>query len=203
LTKKDEIYKGPKLIKKFKTQSNLNVVGCLLSYKKRSLVLLPGEKENWIQIYDTDKDEVISYEIGEKPSIISGNLHGEIFAYSTKDGLEIKLFKISDGSLFKAFSRGANVAEITSISFDRYCLRMAVASKKDTVHVFSLPKELALCGRSEEELKQSIQTDMTEDQNSKSLPDSLLESRVNQTAGIFSFFSRAKNEKSYLKVYIP
>ena len=87
LTKKDDFYKGPKLLKKFKTESNPNAVGWLLSYKNRSLVFLPGEKEKSIQIYDTNKDEIVAYEIGEKPAIISGNLHGEIFAYATKDGL--------------------------------------------------------------------------------------------------------------------
>lgn len=84
---------------------------------------------------------------------------------------------------------------------------MAVASKKETVHVFSLPKELALNGRSEaelkEELKYSLQSDEVDDINRKTIPESLLESRVNERPGFFGKYVLGKNnDKSYLKVYI-
>jgi hypothetical protein len=201
--KKQNVYQKPNFIKKFETCPNTKGTGCLLSYKNRNVVILRGISEKTVQVYDTEKEIVLMFDVGIVPAYLSGNIHGEIFAFTDESGTEIKLHKITDGTHFRTFFRGAKASEITSIAFDKYCLRMAVASTTDTVHVFSLPKELALCGKSEEELKQSIQTDESENCNSKSIPEALLESRINEKRGFFgAFIQGSSHEKSYLKAYI-
>lgn len=200
---KENIYKAPKISKKFETVENPNGIGCLLSHRGRDVVILPGKTENGIQIYDSDREQTVEYDVGDHPVVISGNLHGEVFAHANSIGTEIKLHKIEDGTLLKSFDRGKSHVEITSIVFDKFCFRMAVASKKETIHVFALPKELALNGKTPEELKETAVLADSENPNAKSVPSSLLESRVNEQAGYLSkFFYGSKGEKSYCKVYI-
>lgn len=203
LNPKENVYKAPKASKKFETVDNPNGIGCLLSHRGRSVVVLPGKTESGIQIYDSEREQTFEYDVGDKPVVISGNLHGEIFAFAGETGTEIKIHKIADGTLLKSFDRGSKHVEVTSIVFDKYCFRMAVASKKETIHVFALPKELALNGKTPEELKESAALEDSENPNAKSVPSSLLESRVNEQAGLFSKYVLGyKGEKSYCKVYI-
>lgn len=201
LNRKENIYKAPSLLKKFDMFENETGIGCLLSYKQRNVAILPANTENAAQIYDSETGEVNEFDIGVKPIVLSGNLHGEVFAYADQTGTAIRIHKINDGTLVKEFDRGTSHVEITSIAFDKFCFRMAITSKKETVHVFSLPKKLAFNGKSPEEVKKSFVP--SDYENDKSLPSSLLESRVNERPGLFKqLIYGSKSDKSYLKVYI-
>mmetsp|Transcript_9210 Transcript_9210/g.10415 ORF Transcript_9210/g.10415 Transcript_9210/m.10415 type:complete len:116 (+) Transcript_9210:380-727(+) len=115
----------------------MNGQGCLYSHKNRNVVILPGKTEKSIQIYDSQMGEdILEYDVGETPHVLAGNIHGDIFAFAGVDGYQINVHKIEDGSLYKTYSRGAKSLEISQIAFDKFCFRMAVASKGDTVHVF-------------------------------------------------------------------
>ena len=165
------------------------------------MVILPGKTEKTVQIYDSAIGEEISeFEVDEIPHVIAGNIHGDVLAYAGVDGTKIYLHKLEDGSLFKTFNRGMKSMEVNQIVFDKFCFRMAVASTGDTIHVFSLPKDLALNGKTPEEVKMSL-ISLGEDQNDKSTPGSIFESRINPKGGIFGYFSSSA-ETSYLKVYI-
>lgn len=199
-TGEDNKWKDPQLVKKFKTGKNEKGIGSLYSYRRRDLVILPSEKEKSIQIYDSKEgEEVKEIDIGEEPSILAANLHGEVFAFAGESGTQIHVHKLSDGSLFKSLTRGSKAKEITGIEFDQYCYRIAVCSKGDTIHVFSLGSELATNGKTPEEMKTSLMS-IDSSATDKSIPADLLESRANAGTGFFGYFS--SSEKSYLKVYI-
>lgn len=209
--KEEEKYSEPTLVKKFETIDNPDGIGNVYSYKKRNVVILPGTTETSIQIYDSNTAETSEYDVGVKPSIVAANIHGEVFAFVDVTGTDIKLHHLKDGTFYKSFTRGKEHVKVTSIVFHKFCIRMALVSTKETVHVFSLPKELALNDMTEEELKEelgkqikkSYDSEEQEDVNSKSLPASLLESRVNQRAGFFgTYVLGTTGEYSYLKVYI-
>lgn len=153
--------------------------------------------EKTVQIYDTTTEEHIVVNLDDHPVALEGNIHGGVFAWASKGGTQMFLHKVDDGTLFMTLNRGKSHAEITSISFDKYCFRMAVCSTKDTVHVYALPKELALKDKTVEELKDSTFS------NENSLPANLLESRYNTRAGLLSKFMYGDGEWSYLKIYVP
>lgn len=120
LNRRDNTYKKPVLLKKFETIENEEGLGCLYSYKERNVVILPGKLENGIQIYDSQTDNTFEYDLGTKPTIMAGNIHGEVFAYADANGYEIKLHRISNGEFYKSFERGKGAVEITSIAFDKF-----------------------------------------------------------------------------------
>lgn len=141
LCKHEDTYQKPKLLKSFNTCENLKAIGCLLSGTHRNIVILPGEELTCVQVYDSDYEDVKTYDLKTVPSILSGNIAGEVFAFSDLSGKSIRFHSLNDGDLLKEFDRGDKIAEITSISFDPYCRRVAVTSNLDTVHVYALPKE--------------------------------------------------------------
>lgn len=198
----DRKYKEPTLTKKFITHDNSKGLGCLYSHHQRNVVILPGSTPTCLQIYDSKTgEEVVEYDIGEKPEIFAANIHGDIFAFAGETGQQIHIMNLLDGTKYKSYVRGNSKIEITSIVFDQFCFRMAVASKGDTVHVYSLPKELGLNGKSELEVKNSLMSLENDYKNNKSIPYTILESRINPTPAFYDFFS-IKGEKSYLNVHI-
>jgi hypothetical protein len=198
----EDVYRQPSCSMKFETCKNTEGLGCLYSHKQRNVVILPGKVETAVQVYDSERDSCSHFDLGEVPAAISGNIHGDVFAYTCSQGTKIHLCKLEDGTKYKTFSRGSKAAEVTSIVFDKFCFRMVVASKKDTIHVFALPSELALNGKNPEEVKSSIYTFESEEPNSKSIPHNIMESQINPKGGLFSRMFGASEETSYLKVYI-
>lgn len=143
LSRNDNTYKEPKLIKKFDTHENSKGIGSLHSVGEDSIVILPGLEPGQVQMFTTINSEVKSFEVQMKVTQLAVNLFGKVFAITDIGGNYINLHKIEDGSLIKSFNRGKENVEITSIAFDPLCKRMAVASKKETIHIFALPKDLA------------------------------------------------------------
>ena len=106
-----------------------------MSRKDRNVAITPDINETSVQIYDSNlKVETTVYDLKYVPTIISGNLYGNIFATADKNGKNINVYNINDGTLLKDFNRGSDIAEINCIVFENYCRRMAVTSNKDTVH---------------------------------------------------------------------
>lgn len=142
LNRQSEVYKDPYLITKFNTCLNPTAVGWLISRKERNVAIVPDQKENRVQIYDSvNTDSIHIFEIKETPSIITANLYGDVFAVADSKGLSIKIYNLNDGSFLNEYSRGIDSAQINWIAFEKYWRRMAVTSNKETVHCFTLPKE--------------------------------------------------------------
>lgn len=119
----------------------------------------------------------------------------------TKKGNLLKVRYIADGALIKTFNRGKDPVEVTCIAFNDLCMRMAVASKKETVHVFALPKEISEFATARTKSRESVVSDFldVEDLNNNS---SLLESRHGHNPSYFGKLFRGEGETSYLKVYV-
>lgn len=189
-------------MKKFQTSKNTAGIGCYYSYRRRNLVILPGNDEKSVQIYDSKEGEdTREIDVGEIPTILSANIHGEVFAFASENGTQIQVKYLKDGETYKSLTRGVKSIKITAIEFDLYAYRLAVCSEGETIHVFSLGSELALNGKSPEEVKESLLI-VDESVNDKSTPASLLESRINNGTGLFGGFFGSSGEKSYLKLYI-
>ena len=131
----------PKKLASFDTCDNPRGIGCLLNGVQRTVVILPGLKNNEVQVFDSESDNLQFFELSSAPYIISGNVAGDVFAYADSTGKFIRFHSLVDGDLLKEFDRGDKVAEISSISFDSHWRRVAVSSNLDTVHVYALPKE--------------------------------------------------------------
>jgi hypothetical protein len=127
----EEVYHEPKLLKKFKTISNPKGIAALCSDKVANIVILPGEAEHTVQVYDSLRDEPVEiFDVEEEISVLEANINGGVFAHTDKNGSKIKLRYINNGELIQVYNRGKNHVEVTSIIFNELCMRMAVASKK-------------------------------------------------------------------------
>jgi hypothetical protein len=198
----EEVYHEPKLLKKFKTISNPKGIAALCSDKVANIVILPGEAEHTVQVYDSLRDEPVEiFDVEEEISVLEANINGGVFAHTDKNGSKIKLRYINNGELIQVYNRGKDHVEVTSIIFNELCMRMAVASKKQTVHVFALPKELSKFAIERVASRQSIISDYI-DPEAANKNSSLLESRYGATPGYFGKLFHGEGEQSYLKVHI-
>ena len=163
---------------------------------------MPGSVEETVQIYNTATEVLCEFELEETPAILSGNAYGRIFAYTCSSGNLIKIMSLEDGKLVKTYNRGKDKAEITSISFNTACIRMAVSSNKSTVHVFSLPKELY--EKAASNYKNKVICDSLDSEFSAAKASiNLLESRHGASPGLFQrYILGSEGEASYLKVYV-
>ena len=142
LNKIDNEYLKPFLICSFDTCSNPKAIGWLLSRKDRNVVILPDIKEKCVQIYDSSvENNLVVYDLKTTPTILSGNIYGDVFAYANINGKTIYVHNLIDGTLQMEFDRGGDYAEINCIAFEKYWRRMAITSNKDTIHWFTLPKD--------------------------------------------------------------
>lgn len=66
------------------------------------------------------------------------NPSGSLLATASEKGTLIRVFEIKSGHLLHEFRRGADKAEIYSISFNSSCTKICVASDKGTIHIFNL-----------------------------------------------------------------
>jgi hypothetical protein len=118
--KEETWYRKPQCTMKFDTCVNEKAIGCLNSHRNRNVVILPGKTENSVQIYDSDAEIQMEYDLGEIPVLLACNIHADIFAYANKKGYTINLHKIGDGTKYHSYTRGSSAADVTSIAFDKY-----------------------------------------------------------------------------------
>ena len=71
-------------------------------------------------------------------SAIALNTEGDRIATTSERGTIVRLYNTIDGELVREFRRGLDTATITSLFFDSEARRLAVCSKKGTMHVYSL-----------------------------------------------------------------
>ncbi|GAU29354.1 hypothetical protein TSUD_31590 [Trifolium subterraneum] len=71
---------------------------------------------------------------------------GRLLATASSKGTLVRIFNTLDGSLLQEVRRGADRAEIYSLSFSATAQWLAVSSDKGTVHVFNLKVDSGLLG---------------------------------------------------------
>jgi len=124
---------------------------CALSPSSTTVLAVPGLKAGsvHIEMYDTKQTQIIQAHNNPLTQIIL-NLDGTKLATCSEKGTLIRIFDTKTGEQLKELRRGADKAEIYSISFSADSQWICVSSDKGTVHVYGLNVEN---GKSEEESK--------------------------------------------------
>lgn len=83
----NEIYHEPQLLRKFKTRSNPKGICALCSDKVATIVMVPGQAENSLQVYDSEKsDAVDTLDLEEDFSVIAASINGGVFVHTDEKG---------------------------------------------------------------------------------------------------------------------
>ncbi|CAH9106924.1 unnamed protein product [Cuscuta europaea] len=121
---------------------------CEVSHVSGSMVLVcPGLKKGQLRIehYASKRTKFIEAHESRVSSFALTN-DGKLLASASSKGTLVRVFNTLDGSLLQELRRGADRAEIYSLSFSPTAQWLAVSSDKGTVHVFNLKVESGSLG---------------------------------------------------------
>ncbi|CAH9075948.1 unnamed protein product [Cuscuta epithymum] len=121
---------------------------CEVSHVSGSMVLVcPGLKKGQLRIehYASKRTKFIEAHASTISSFALTN-DGKLLASASSKGTLVRVFNTLDGSLLQELRRGADRAEIYSLSFSPTAQWLAVSSDKGTVHVFNLKVESGSLG---------------------------------------------------------
>jgi len=113
---------------------------CALCPSSSNTVLAsPGLQKGHVRVelFDMKKTTLISAHEGAL-SCLSMNLNGTRLATASEKGTLIRIWDTITGELLQELRRGADRAEIYSISFNFNSAWLCVSSDKGTIHIFSL-----------------------------------------------------------------
>lgn len=128
-----------KLLHQIETVSNPLGL-CALCPNSQSIVLTcPGVHRGHVRIdlYDIKKSTAIAAH-ETTLGAMALNLDGTRLATSSEKGTLIRVFDTQNTQLLQELRRGADRAEIFSLSFNNNSKYLAVSSDKGTIHIFSL-----------------------------------------------------------------
>ena len=104
-----------------------------------NVLAYPDKTKGYVRIKSYDKSTTSLINAHESAiAFISMNNDGSLVATASDKGTLIRIFKAEDGSFLQEVRRGAEKAEIYSISFDLNSKFIACSSDRGTVHIFSL-----------------------------------------------------------------
>eukprot|EP00301_Raphidiophrys_heterophryoidea_P023564 c7404_g1_i1.p1 GENE.c7404_g1_i1~~c7404_g1_i1.p1 ORF type:complete len:366 (-),score=106.31 c7404_g1_i1:250-1347(-) len=128
-----------KLQDHIETISNPKGLCALCPNSSNSVLACPGLQKGHVRVelFDMKKTTLISAHEGSL-SCMSINLDGTRLATASEKGTLVRVWDTVTGELLQELRRGADRAEIFSISFNFNSAWLAVSSDKGTVHVFSL-----------------------------------------------------------------
>jgi WD40 repeat protein len=142
--------KNFEFIKSIETADNENGVICVANKDGNILIAFPEKEMNGskgiikIKLFDHLINDFTT--IGE--NLISAhsaplvclefNIDSTIIASASENGTLIRLFKTNEDNKKKEFRRGADKANILSISFDKETKFLACSSDKGTIHIFKI-----------------------------------------------------------------
>ncbi len=133
-----------KLLHQIETVSNPLGL-CALCPNSQSIVLTcPGVHRGHVRIdlYDIKKSSAIAAH-ETTLGAMALNLDGTRLATSSEKGTLIRVFDTQNTQLLQELRRGADRAEIYSLSFNNNSKYIAVSSDKGTIHIFSLSEMCA------------------------------------------------------------
>jgi len=130
------------LLHQFETTSNPKGL-CALSHSDEWIVLAcPGNKPGRVRVELFHKKNNITIEAHNNPlNQLALNLNGDILATASEKGTLVRLWDTQTGRPLKEFRRGADRAEISTLSFNQTSTYLCVGSDKGTVHVYALESE--------------------------------------------------------------
>lgn len=112
---------------------------CALCPSSNCVLACPGTKigQVHVELYDLKQTQSIQAH-NNALSQIALNLEGTLIATSSEKGTLIRVFSTANGQQLREFRRGADRAEIYSISFNSVSTFLCVSSDKSTIHIYSL-----------------------------------------------------------------
>ena len=137
-------------IKSIETADNENGVICVANKESNILIAFPEKEINGLKgiikitlfdclINDFTKTNDNLIMAHSAPLVcIEFNIDSTIIASASENGTLIRLFKTNEQSKKKEFRRGADKANISSISFDKETKFLACSSDKGTIHIFKI-----------------------------------------------------------------
>ncbi|TMW96030.1 hypothetical protein EJD97_008012 [Solanum chilense] len=132
-----------KLVHQIETMSNPKGL-CEISQTAVSPVLVcPGLQNGQVRVdHFTSKRTKFIFAHDSRIASFALSHEGNVLATASTKGTLIRIFSTQDGTLLQEVRRGADRAEIHSVSFDPTAQWLAVSSDKGTVHVFRLKVNL-------------------------------------------------------------
>ncbi|XP_055819864.1 autophagy-related protein 18a-like [Solanum dulcamara] len=132
-----------KLVHQIETISNPKGL-CEISQLAVSPVLVcPGLQNGQVRVeHFTSKRTKFIFAHDSRIAAFALSHEGHVLATASIKGTLIRIFSTQDGTLLQEVRRGADRAEIHSVSFDPTAQWLAVSSDKGTVHVFRLKVNL-------------------------------------------------------------
>ncbi|XP_072966828.1 autophagy-related protein 18d-like [Typha angustifolia] len=122
-----ETFSNPKGLCSVSSRPNISTMACLGLHRGRVRVEHLNRKETkYIGAHDSDI------------ACLSLSSDGLLVATASTKGTLIRIFNTEDGTSLRELRRGADRAEIYSITFSPTAKWLAVSSDKGTVHIFSL-----------------------------------------------------------------
>jgi autophagy-related protein 18 len=119
-------------------------LGDMVEYEPgHDLIALPSKEADKLIFCRNGEErvaEIKHYDVGF--SYIAINYQGSLVAKASLDGKYIRVFKFGDEGLeeVKRYTRGRSSAEISSLVFNQTSSNITCSSKRDTIHMFTIPK---------------------------------------------------------------
>jgi len=128
-----------KLLHQLETAANPKGLVALCPSTNYSVLACPGLKPGYVhvELYDVKRTSIITAH-NNPISQISLNLEGTKLATSSDKGTIIRVFDTATAQKLMEFRRGADRAEIYSLSFNSTSAWLCCSSDKGTVHVYGL-----------------------------------------------------------------
>lgn len=133
-----------KFLYKIETYDNPNGLCSLSSAESNPIVVVPGTEQGSVTI--------LNYQTGVKKTIndchknpiksIALNMNATKFATSSESGTMIHVYDIETNAKTNEFRRGSGSCDMYSINFSKDSTALVATSDKNTVHVFSLLKDI-------------------------------------------------------------
>lgn len=110
-----------------------------MKFSERVVLACPDSEKGHVKVTLYHKSHNFSIPAHESSlSCIQVNLQGTMIATASDKGTLIRLFSTEDGTKLQEVRRGADKAEIYSISFNKPATFIACSSDKGTIHLFAI-----------------------------------------------------------------
>eukprot|EP01116_Phalansterium_solitarium_P006018 TRINITY_DN18327_c0_g1_i1.p1 TRINITY_DN18327_c0_g1~~TRINITY_DN18327_c0_g1_i1.p1 ORF type:complete len:348 (-),score=96.68 TRINITY_DN18327_c0_g1_i1:237-1280(-) len=112
---------------------------CALSPSSNTVLAVPGTKPGTVhvELYDLKTTQTIAAHNNSLTQVVL-NLEGTRLATASEKGTLIRIFNPKNGDQLRELRRGADKAEIYSLSFNQASTWLCVSSDKGTVHIYGL-----------------------------------------------------------------
>jgi len=135
-------FRAMTFLDKIETYDNPNGVCALSSNDNSRILVTPGTKPGYVNIFNYETNTQKSFKCHDHPiTCIALNSDATKLAIASDQGTLIKVFDLPTQTKFREVRRGSDTCDIHGIHFSKDSKCLTVTSSKNTIHVFSLCKE--------------------------------------------------------------